>query len=141
LRVPAAYLMRSASLIRDLDPALQVPATEFIKRAYLAGIPVVVASGRRSFAEQTALYAQGRTSPGSIVTDVQPGKSDHEKGLAFDVAPLDPRAASGMGDVLIPWPTDPAFWRILGKIGEGIGLLWGGRFPVPDFPHFRLRLT
>lgn len=139
MRVPAAYLMRSASLIRDLDPALQVPANELLKRAYLAGIPIVVASGRRSFAEQAALYAQGRTSPGAIVTDVKPGSSSHEAGLALDVAPLDPHAASGMGDVLIPWPTDPAFWRILGKIGESIGLGWGGRLPVPDYPHFWLR--
>lgn len=138
MRSPAAYLMRSASLIRDLDPALQVPATELVKRAYAAGVPIIVASGRRTYAEQAALYAQGRMSPGAIVTNVKPGTSSHELGLAFDVAPLDPHAAGGMGDVLVPWPTDPAFWRILGRIGEGIGLLWGGRLPVPDFPHFRL---
>lgn len=139
MRAPAAYLMRSASIIRDLDPSIQVPATELVKRAYEIGIPVIVASGRRTIAEQTAIYNQGRTSPGGIVTRVRPGTSLHELGLAFDVAPLDPHAAGGMGDVIVPWPDDPAFWGILGRIGENLGLVWGGRFPRPrrDFPHFQ----
>jgi len=139
MRAPAAYQMRSAALIRDLDAAIQVPAAELVRRAYAAGIPIVIASGRRPFTAQAALYNQGRVSPGDIVTNVRPGESLHETGLAFDVAPLDPHAASGMGDVLVPWPDEPAFWRILGRIGEELGLVWGGRFPKPDFPHFQAR--
>lgn len=136
MRAPAAYLMRSAPLVRTLDSGLQVPANRLLEHAYAAGIPLVVASGRRSLDAQKALYAQGRSSPGAIVTNVLPGRSRHEKGLAFDVAPLDPYAPGGMGDVLVPWPTDPAFWGIIGRIGEGLGLTWGGRLPVPDYPHF-----
>lgn len=136
VKAPAAYLMRSASVIADLAPELQVPATRLLRHSYEAGIPLVVASGKRTGAAQKALYAQGRTSPGAVVTNVRPGSSLHETGRAFDVAPLDPLAPGGMGDVVIPWPTDPVFWRIIGAIGEDLGLVWGGRFPVPDYPHF-----
>ena len=41
--------------------------------------------GFRTAADQAALYAQGRTAPGSIVTDAPPGRSAHEHGLAVDV--------------------------------------------------------
>jgi peptidoglycan L-alanyl-D-glutamate endopeptidase CwlK len=136
MKAPAAYLMRSATLIRDLDPVLQVRATELVKEAYSYGIPIIVASGRRTKSEQAALYAQGRSQPGAVVTDIKPGHSMHERGLAFDVAPLDPHAPGGMGDVIIPWPSDSSFWTVLGRIGENLGLLWGGRFLKPDYPHF-----
>lgn len=38
----------------------------------------------RTFAEQNALYAQGRTTPGAIVTYARGGQSFHNFGLAFD---------------------------------------------------------
>jgi len=138
MRAPAAYLMRSASVIRELDPILWTKATELVTRAYERGIPVIVASGLRSREAQRALYEQGRTTPGAIVTNIRPGRSKHESGLAFDVAPLDPNAAGGMGEVLVPWPTDMLLWTTLGLIGESLGLRWGGRFKPRDFPHFEI---
>jgi hypothetical protein len=39
----------------------------------------------RSFAEQDALYAQGRTKPGKIVTKARGGFSNHNFGVAFDI--------------------------------------------------------
>lgn len=39
----------------------------------------------RTFAEQDALYAQGRTKPGSIVTYAKGGQSYHNFGLAVDI--------------------------------------------------------
>src|SRR5690606_38148459 len=39
----------------------------------------------RTFAEQDADYAKGRTVPGSIVTDAKGGQSYHNYGLAFDI--------------------------------------------------------
>lgn len=44
--------------------------------------------GLRTAAEQAALYAQGRTTPGAIVTNAPPGRSAHEHGLAVDVCIL-----------------------------------------------------
>lgn len=41
-------------------------------------------SYERSLAVQAAIYAQGRTSPGSIVSNAKPGQSPHNWGLARD---------------------------------------------------------
>lgn len=40
--------------------------------------------GLRTFAQQAALYAQGRAAPGGIVTWAEPGESAHEYGCATD---------------------------------------------------------
>ena len=42
----------------------------------------------RTFAEQDALYAQGRTKAGSIVTKARGGQSYHNYGLAIDIVLL-----------------------------------------------------
>lgn len=55
-------------------------------------------------------------------------------GLAFDVALVGARGPE--------WPTDDAGlarWRRVGELGEGLGLVWGGRWSPPDWPHFQAR--
>jgi peptidoglycan L-alanyl-D-glutamate endopeptidase CwlK len=99
-----------------------------------AGIPCVVTDGHRFDSDQGALYAQGRTAPGPIVTNARPGESAHNEDRdgfaeAVDVAPQD---ASGAPH----WPSDPALWERIGKAGERVGLSWGGRWSSPDRPHF-----
>lgn len=42
----------------------------------------------RTFAEQEALYAQGRTKPGKVVTNAKAGMSYHNYGLAVDIVLL-----------------------------------------------------
>jgi len=39
----------------------------------------------RTFKEQEAIYAQGRTKPGVIVTKAKPGLSVHNYGMAIDI--------------------------------------------------------
>lgn len=51
-------------------------------------IVVFIIAGIRTFEEQDALYAQGRTKPGAIVTWVKGGGSYHNYGLAVDHWPL-----------------------------------------------------
>ena len=46
---------------------------------------VRIAQGFRTFAEQDALYAQGRTKPGAKVTNAKGGQSIHNYGLAVDI--------------------------------------------------------
>lgn len=46
----------------------------------------IVTSGLRSMAAQAVDYAQGRTTPGPIITHARPGSSAHNYGLAIDVA-------------------------------------------------------
>src|ERR1019366_5531638 len=50
-------------------------------------IDIRVTQGLRTYAEQDALYAQGRTTPGRIVTNAKGGYSYHCFGLAIDCAP------------------------------------------------------
>lgn len=89
--------------------------------------PIVVISTLRTYPEQARLYAQGRDPnvPGPIITKAKPGFSWHQFGCAFDVAFLT------QGKVTWSGP-----WKELGVLGEGLGLIWGGRFPAVDSGHF-----
>lgn len=52
------------------------------------GIRLRVTSALRTWSEQANLYALGRTKPGKIVTNSQPGDSAHNYGLAPDVVEI-----------------------------------------------------
>lgn len=114
--------------ISSLNSSIRVGATWLIwvLRTYYS-LPAIVSDGRRTSAEQAALYAQGRTRPGPIVTNAR--FSDHQVGLAFDIdmQGFDPR------DVPV------TVWRVAGAWGEYLGLAWGGRFvTISDQRHFFL---
>ena len=122
----------SEARLRGLEPETARRARALLVAAAAELGRFAVTSGRRTFEEQTALYAQGRTAPGPIVTYAPPGTSLHESGRAFDLAPLDRHGKPY-------WPETPALWSALGKLGEAQGLRWGGRWQVPDRPHFERR--
>ena len=88
--------------------------------------------GTRTFEQQQAVYDQGRSTPGSIVTKARPGDSYHQYGLAFDVVPV---AYVNLKD----WNPSGPYWQTIGQIGESLGLTWGGRWSDPDEPHFELK--
>lgn len=88
----------------------------------------------RSPERQNELYAQGRTTPGSIVTHVKGGGSFHNvfPALAFDVAFRIPNDQGG------PWAREDLF-RKFGEIGMRLGLEWGGSWTdFVDMPHFQV---
>ncbi len=121
---------RSAAAVATLLPQVQPLFTRLYDAANDAmkvhGLSVRFLSGTRSYAEQAALYAQGRTTPGAKVTNAQAGYSNHNFGVAVDVGIFKGK------DYL---PESPAYaW--LGPIGEGLGLKWGGRWKTPDRPHY-----
>lgn len=94
-------------------------------------MPTDIVQGTRTMEEQRTIYEQGRGKPGPVVTAAEPGDSYHNYGLAFDAAP---KAYLSLPD----WnPQGPA-WEILGRIGESLGLEWGGRWSTPDKPHFQV---
>lgn len=68
---------RSESNIVRLLPEVQPIARALVQKAAQSGIQIKIISGLRSFAEQNELYAQGRTKPGPIVTNVRGGYSNH----------------------------------------------------------------
>lgn len=121
---------QSEAIIATLDPTIRPMARKLLQRAASTGINLVVTQGRRTMEEQAALYAQGRTAPGAIVTNSPPGSSWHNFALAFDVAVIAP-------DGSITWPNDNALWQQIGSIGSNLGLTWGGSFvSFVDRPHF-----
>ena len=106
------------------------------------GIDLLVTCTFRSHAEQAALYAQGRTAPGKIVTNAMPGQSKHNHmegsvpaALAFDVVPL--RSGKPV------WGTageDGKVWMRVGELGKAQGLAWAGDWRTfKEYPHFELR--
>jgi len=107
-------------------------AIEMIKRAYAEGIFVRITSGYRSTSEQNKLYAQGRTTPGKIVTNAKGGQSNHNYGLAIDYVLLseDGKKAS--------WTVNDK-WRRVASIGKSLGFSWGGEWEsFKDYPHLEM---
>lgn len=93
-----------------------------------------VVQGLRTFAEQDALFAKGRTKPGPKVTNARGGQSNHNYGLAVDIAPL----KGGK----IDWSVKNPAWKIMGLEGRKLGLEWGGDWTtLVDMPHFQLPVT
>lgn len=99
-----------------------------------AGTYFRVAQGLRTYAEQDALYAQGRTTPGHIVTNARGGYSNHNFGCAVDCYPF-LQGSSGN----INWnPKSPQFLAMVEALKEQ-GLVWGGDWhSLVDPPHFQL---
>lgn len=121
---------RSETNIKTLHPRVQPLARALVHEAALQGITIKVTSGTRSYAEQDALYEQGRSKPGRIVTNARAGFSNHNFGLAFDVTIFD-----GPNPV---WES-PGY-KAVGAIGTALGLSWGGNWQsMVDEPHFELR--
>lgn len=115
--------------LATLKPKVRQLAEQLVMRCKEQGITVIVTQALRTFAEQDALFAQGRTKPGSIVTRAKGGFSLHNYGVAFDIVPI----INGKAD----YKNLELFDRI-GTLGEQIGLEWGGRWKTfPDRPHFQ----
>jgi len=115
-----------------LTNLVQKKADEVIAEMTTFGYKVMIYQGFRSFAEQDALYAQGRTKPGTTVTNAKGGDSLHNWGCAVDIVFLTNNRPS--------WD-DSHPWHILGQIGKKHGFDWGGDWPsFPDRPHFQITL-
>lgn len=113
--------------IEDLLPKVQEKYRQFAEKMAEANIDFIVTCTYRSQEEQDKLYRQGRTGPGKIVTWTRHSKHNERK--AFDIAIMD----AGK----INW--DEKAYLKPGEIGEAIGLVWGGRWKSPDYPHFQFK--
>ncbi len=114
--------------IAQLDVRLQTPAKDFINFSEAIGLKLRITQGYRSIAEQDAYYAQGRTSPGIIVTNAKGGESYHNYRLAFDVVQM----INGKPN----WERIPNY---IGSLGDSFGFEWGGNWQsIIDYPHFQM---
>ena len=115
-----------------IAPVLAAKARTLIDSCRQAGVTIRISQALRTWREQDALYAQGRTVPGAIRTNARGGESFHNFGLAFDIVLLD----AGR----VTWNAHNPGWRVAGEIGTGLELLWGGNWKsIKDMPHFEMR--
>ncbi len=99
------------------------------------GIEARVVQGLRTKEEQDALYAQGRTKPGKIVTDARGGYSLHNYGLAVDMTP----GARGVNPWQPEWNAAHADFVAMIDLCEAEGLIAGARWVhLPDADHFQM---
>ncbi len=114
-----------------VEPALAAKVRRVLAAMDALGFPMVVTEGYRSADRQREIYAQGRTTPGQIVTWTL--KSKHVEGRAVDCAFV-------LSDGTISW-ADHLPWSAFGACAEAVGLRWGGRFfkGAGDRPHVELR--
>jgi peptidoglycan L-alanyl-D-glutamate endopeptidase CwlK len=96
-----------------------------------------------TIAEQNALFAQGRTKPGPIVTKARGGLSYHNYGVALDIVLI--RDLDGNGtyekatwDITTDFDGDgKADWMEVVQIFKEHGWEWGGDWGFKDPPHFQ----
>lgn len=121
---------RSEANIATLRTHVQPYARALVHKAAAVGLTIKIISGTRNTEEQNALYAQGRTVAGSIVTNARFGYSNHNFGIAFDIGLF-------QGSKYIP--ESPAY-KAIAALGRDMGLEWGGDWKtIDDEPHFQLR--
>lgn len=118
--------------IEDLHPKLQDLLYELKAECVKQGLKIGISECLRTVAEQDALYAKGRTTSGSIVTNAKGANysSMHQWGVAFDFYRNDGKGLYENSD---------GFFEKVGKIGKSLGLEWGGDWKsIKDLPHFQL---
>lgn len=92
-----------------------------------------VISGDRTYGEQDALYAIGRSKPGKIVTHARAGQSAHNFGVAVDLC-LD-----GVVDRRGLQPDwRPESYELLRTLAPKHGLVWGGSWKFVDNAHVQI---
>lgn len=123
--VTAAVDDVSSQRLATVVPALASRVERLMWALAWLGLPVRVTQARRTQAEQDALYAQGRTTPGPIVTWTR--ESKHVRGRAVDFVWRTPDGVTYEG----PWP-------LLGLMAAELGLTWGGYWHRQDKPHVEL---
>lgn len=130
---------RNEKSIARLHPQVRGLIRRFINDVYIKHqVQLVIVQDYRTYAQQDALYAKGRTTSGSIVTNAKGGQSNHNFALAVDVFPL-----WNDGKLHMDAKSDKKNIEILRKIssvGKSIGLEWGGDWKsIVDNPHFQLK--
>lgn len=118
--------------ITKLHPRLQTMIVRLKELCELNGLKIGIGDAFRTTEEQNALYAQGRTTLGNIITNAKGTtySSAHQWGIAFDFYRDDGTGAYNDSD---------DFFTKVGNLGQSIGLEWGGTWTsFVDKTHFQL---
>lgn len=137
----------SIDRVAKLHPKIRDEVKALIEQAE-AGLPeymaIRIVQGLRTFEEQDALYQQGRTKPGKIVTKAKAGSSFHQYGLSFDFCFVIDKDGNGSFE-FVSWDTLKDYdkdgmpdWKEVVKVFEDAGYEWGGRWAtIVDAPHIQ----
>jgi len=130
---------RSERNIATLIPPAQDAARRFMIAAKSSGLIVRIISGSRTYAEQDALFAIGRTSDlgRKHVTNAKGGESNHNFGIAGDVGIFTADGHYLTGAT----PVEEASYKTLGAYIKAHvpGIEWGGDWTsFVDRPHYQL---
>lgn len=119
--------MVNSRSLDDLRPDVRANCEVFLELCREEGLNVLVTQTLRDDEYQASLYAQGRTKPGSKVTNSKV-TTFHGKGLAFDFC------KNRKGHEF----DDDRFFERCGEIAKQIGFSWGGDWrSFPDRPHIQ----
>lgn len=100
----------------------------FLEECKKHGLNVLITETYRSQERQSYLYAQGRTRPGKIVTQIKT-VGYHNTGNAWDICK----------NVKGHEYDDPSFFAKCGTIAKKLGIEWGGYWNgFKDTPHFQI---
>lgn len=132
---------KSDPKLQNLLPVVQAAAEALIERAYRRGVSIIITAGFRTYAEQNALYAQGRNGDNRpIVTNARGGQSNHNFGVAIDFALLLPSGREVSWDTLRDGDKDSLpDWSEVVEEAKRIGFSWGGDWrSFKDMPHLEM---
>ncbi len=126
--------------ITAVHPRLQIKAAQLKEQCSKQGISILFGECLRTSAEQDALYAQGRTKPGNIVTNARGStySSQHQWGIAVDFyLNMDVDGDGAKNDDAFNDST--GLFERVGSIAQAVGLGWGGNWKsIKDLPHLYL---
>lgn len=126
--------------LKTLHPKLQEKAKQLQKKCKKQGISIAFSECLRTKEEQDALYAQGRTTPGNIVTNAKGStySSQHQWGIAIDFY-LDMDIDGDGSKKDDAFNNSTGLFDRVGQIAKSIGLGWGGDWiSIKDRPHLYL---
>jgi peptidoglycan LD-endopeptidase CwlK len=126
--------MRSEQAIGTLALRAQRASRLSLRRLLDNDINTRIISGTRTYAEQNALYKQGRFGDsGNIVTKAQGGSSNHNFGIAWDIGIF-----TSSGGYL----TDTAEYQRAASFAMADDIEWDGSWVgFVDPPHYQLKLS
>ena len=141
---------QSESNIATLLPEVQLLARSLVHATAAQGITIKVISGTRTYAQQDAIFMQGRVkdlakinaarkaasldpipaSENVIRTKARAGQSNHNFGIAFDIGVF-------LGKKYLE---ESPLYKAVAVLGKQLGLTWGGDWKsIDDEPHYELR--